>query len=78
MVGLARLTRTTSLWDSFRSQIPFLTIVDPAAVEEVIRSLIDTYAHLGWLPDCRMTLSKGYTQASIFAFQAYPGTYIIG
>lgn len=54
-----------SLWDSFRSQIPFLTIIDPAAVEEMIRSLIDTYSHLGWLPDCRMQLNKGYTQASL-------------
>ncbi|KUI63567.1 hypothetical protein VM1G_10303 [Cytospora mali] len=53
------------LWDSFRSQIPFLTLIDPAAVEEMIRSMIDTYVHLGWLPDCRMTLSKGYTQASL-------------
>ncbi|KAI1339819.1 family 92 glycosyl hydrolase [Xylariaceae sp. FL0016] len=50
------------LWDSFRSQIPFLTILDPAGVSEMIRSLIDTYRHLGWLPDCRMTFSKGYTQ----------------
>lgn len=51
-----------SLWDSFRSQIPFLTLIDPTAVEEMIRSLIDTYSHLGWLPDCRMSLNKGYTQ----------------
>lgn len=56
-----------SLWDSFRSQIPFLTIVDPEAVEDMIRSLIDTYVHLGWLPDCRMSLSKGYTQVSSYA-----------
>lgn len=28
----------------------------------MIRSLIDTYANLGWLPDCRMSLNKGYTQ----------------
>ncbi|KAI1412043.1 glycoside hydrolase family 92 protein [Hypoxylon sp. FL1857] len=50
------------LWDSFRSQIPFLTITDPDAVAEMIRSLIDTYRYEGWLPDCRMTFSKGYTQ----------------
>lgn len=55
----------TSLWDSFRSQIPFLTLVDPSSVEEMIRSLIDTYSHLGWLPDCRMSLNKGYTQVRI-------------
>lgn len=56
-----------SLWDSFRSQIPFLTLVDPASVEEMIRSLIDTYVHLGWLPDCRMSLNKGYTQVRKFS-----------
>ena len=28
----------------------------------MIRSLIDTYRHVGWLPDCRMTFNKGYTQ----------------
>jgi hypothetical protein len=28
----------------------------------MVRSLIDTYRHLGWLPDCRMSLNKGYTQ----------------
>ncbi|KAI1159482.1 family 92 glycosyl hydrolase [Nemania serpens] len=50
------------LWDSFRSQIPFLTILDPSSVEQMIRSLIDTYRHEGWLPDCHMSLSKGYTQ----------------
>lgn len=53
-----------SLWDSFRSQIPFLTILDPNAVTQMIRSLIDTYVHEGWLPDCRMSLCKGYTQVS--------------
>lgn len=28
----------------------------------MIRSLLDTYEHLGWLPDCRMSLCKGFTQ----------------
>lgn len=42
--------------------MPFLTILDPAAVAQMIRSLIDTYVHEGWLPDCRMSLCKGYTQ----------------
>lgn len=59
---LTKVTCLYSIWDLFRSQLPFLTITDPTAVEEMIRSLIDTYRHVGWLPDCRMTLSKGYTQ----------------
>ncbi|KAI0148664.1 family 92 glycosyl hydrolase [Xylariaceae sp. FL1272] len=50
------------LWDSFRSQIPFLSILDPLSVEQMIRGLIDIYRHEGWLPDCHMSFSKGYTQ----------------
>ena len=28
----------------------------------MLQSLLDTYKHLGWLPDCRMSLCKGFTQ----------------
>jgi putative alpha-1,2-mannosidase len=48
-----------SIWDLFRSQLPFLTLVDPFSVTKMIRSLIDTQQHLGWLPECRMSLCKG-------------------
>lgn len=54
-----------SIWDTFRSQLPLLTILDPVALTEMIRSLIDTYRHVGWLPDCRMSLNKGYTQVGL-------------
>ncbi|KAL1643667.1 hypothetical protein SLS58_004682 [Diplodia intermedia] len=50
------------LWDQFRSQLPMLTILDPAAYSDMVRSLIYTYQNEGWLPDCRMSLSKGWTQ----------------
>lgn len=50
------------IWDSFRSDFPFLTLVDPSALTQMIQSLLDTYKHLGWLPDCRMQFCKGYTQ----------------
>ncbi len=39
------------IWDLWRSQLPFLTLIDPHAVSQMVRSLIDTYKHLGWLPD---------------------------
>ncbi|KAL4905945.1 hypothetical protein BDW74DRAFT_167579 [Aspergillus multicolor] len=66
------------LWDSFRSQIPFLTIVDPPAVTRMIRSLIDTQRHLGWLPDCRMSLCKGYTQGGSNADVVLADAYVKG
>ncbi|OAX83493.1 hypothetical protein ACJ72_02145 [Emergomyces africanus] len=50
------------IWDSFRTIHPFLTIVDPHAQVDMVRSLIDIYRHEGWLPDCRMSLCKGFTQ----------------
>ncbi|KAG2412530.1 hypothetical protein HFD88_010087 [Aspergillus terreus] len=50
------------IWDSFRAQHPLLTIIDPTAQSRMVRSLLDTYKHEGWLPDCRMSLCKGWTQ----------------
>ncbi|KAJ5717393.1 hypothetical protein N7488_003039 [Penicillium malachiteum] len=50
------------LWDAFRAQHPFLTILDPEAQSRMVRSLLDTFKHEGWLPDCRMSLCKGWTQ----------------
>ncbi|KAI1811565.1 glycoside hydrolase family 92 protein [Poronia punctata] len=50
------------MWDSFRSVHPFITLVDPHSQTLMIRSLIDIYRHEGFLPDCRMSLCKGFTQ----------------
>jgi predicted alpha-1,2-mannosidase len=66
------------LWDSFRSQLPFLTIIDPASLTQMVRSLIDTYEHEGWLPDCRMSLCKGYTQGGSNADVVLADAYIKG
>ncbi|RAK78257.1 glycoside hydrolase family 92 protein, partial [Aspergillus fijiensis CBS 313.89] len=64
------------LWDSFRSQLPFLTIFDPASLSRMVRSLIDTQRHLGWLPDCRMSLCKGYTQGGSNADVVLADAYV--
>lgn len=64
------------LWDSFRSQLPFLTILDPLSVSQMVRSLVDTQKHLGWLPDCRMSLSKGYTQGGSNADNILVDAYV--
>ncbi|KAJ4399999.1 hypothetical protein N0V85_005873 [Neurospora sp. IMI 360204] len=66
------------IWDLFRSQLPFLTITDPTTVTQMIRSLIDTYRHVGWLPDCRMSLNKGYTQGGSNADVVLADAYIKG
>ncbi|EFY97853.1 glycoside hydrolase family 92 protein [Metarhizium robertsii] len=66
------------IWDLFRSQFPFLTIVDPEAVAQMIRSLISTYEHDGWLPDCRMSFSRGYTQGGSNADNVLADVFIKG
>jgi predicted alpha-1,2-mannosidase len=66
------------LWDSFRSQLPFLTILDPFALTQMVKSLISTYEHEGWLPDCRMSLCKGYTQGGSNADVVLTDAYIKG
>ncbi|KAL3419273.1 glycosyl hydrolase family 92 [Phlyctema vagabunda] len=66
------------IWDLFRSQMPFLTILDPSTVAKMIRSLVDTYVHEGWLPDCRMSLCKGYTQGGSNADNVLADAYLKG
>ena len=66
------------IWDLFRSQLPFLTIVDPSAVAQMIRSLIDTYRHVGWLPECRMSFCKGLTQGGSNADNVLADAYLKG
>ncbi|KAK5121455.1 hypothetical protein LTR85_005288 [Meristemomyces frigidus] len=50
------------IWDLFRSQLPFLTILDTYSVVDMIKGLLTIYDYQGWLPDCHMSLCKGYTQ----------------
>ncbi|TWU75094.1 hypothetical protein ED733_006919 [Metarhizium rileyi] len=50
------------IWDSFRAQHPLLTILDPIAQTQMVQSLLDMYKHEGWLPDCHMSMCKGWTQ----------------
>ncbi|KAJ5575286.1 hypothetical protein N7450_009185 [Penicillium hetheringtonii] len=64
------------LWDAFRAQHPFLTIIDPEAQSRMVRSLIDTYKHEGWLPDCRMSLCKGWTQGGSNADVVLADAYV--
>jgi putative alpha-1,2-mannosidase len=50
------------IWDSYRSVHQLLTLMDPYSQTLMVRSLIDIYRHEGYLPDCRMSLCKGFTQ----------------
>ncbi|EMC97554.1 glycoside hydrolase family 92 protein [Baudoinia panamericana UAMH 10762] len=64
------------IWDSFRSIHSLITIVDPISQVRMMRSLIDIYRHEGWLPDCRMSLCKGFTQGGSNADVLLADTYL--
>jgi predicted alpha-1,2-mannosidase len=64
------------IWDSFRTAFPYLAITQPGVLSQLVRSLLDTYTHIGWLPDCRMQLSKGYTQGGSNADVVIADAYV--
>ena len=63
-------------WDSFRTTFPFLTIFDPKAMSQLIQSYLNIYKVIGWLPDCRMQLCKGYTQGGSNADNVIADAYV--
>lgn len=64
------------IWDMWRVQLPFLTILDPKMVSNMVRSLLDTYKHRGWLPDCMMSTCKGWTQGGSDADNVLVDAYV--
>ena len=51
-----------AIWDTFRTHFPLLTLIQPERQRDMVRSLIDTYVHTGWMPDSRIAGANGMTQ----------------
>ena len=51
-----------AIWDTFRTVHPLLTLIQPDRQRDMLRSLIDTYRHTGWLPDARVAGANGMVQ----------------
>ncbi|TPX18842.1 uncharacterized protein E0L32_011457 [Thyridium curvatum] len=64
------------IWDSFRTQHPLLTIIDPEAQTQLVNSLLDIYKYEGWLPDCHMSMCKGWTQGGSNADVVLVDSYV--
>ncbi|KAH4115756.1 hypothetical protein HBI56_169420 [Parastagonospora nodorum] len=64
------------IWDMWRVQLPFLTVLDPAVMSKMATSLLDTYKHRGWLPDCMMSTCKGWTQGGSNADNVLVDAYV--
>ncbi|KAJ7150852.1 glycosyl hydrolase family 92-domain-containing protein [Mycena crocata] len=66
------------IWDTFRVIHPLYAITAPTAQAEIIRAVIDIYRNTGWLPDCRMSTNKGFTQGGSNADSLLSDSYVKG
>jgi predicted alpha-1,2-mannosidase len=51
-----------AIWDTFRSLHPLLTLIQKDRQIEMIKSLVDTYEHTGWMPECWTSGTHGFMQ----------------
>ncbi|CAG8628611.1 13076_t:CDS:10, partial [Racocetra persica] len=51
-----------TLWDTFRTTNPLFTLFQPERAVDIVRSLIDIYEHVGYMPDGRSGMYNGITQ----------------
>ena len=54
-----------TLWDTFRTVNPLLTLIQPTRAAHMVRSLIDTQQNAGWLPDGRIAGNNGPNQRGV-------------
>lgn len=65
-----------TLWDTFRTTNPLLTLIAPERERDIVRSLIDTWRHDGWLPDGRSGNFTGNTQGGSNAEMVLGDAYV--
>lgn len=51
-----------AIWDTFRTHLPLLILIQPERHRDMVRSLVDTSVHTGWMPDSRIAGANGMTQ----------------
>ncbi|KAL4894735.1 glycosyl hydrolase family 92-domain-containing protein [Aspergillus ambiguus] len=67
-----------TFWDLFRCSTALMHILQPAAYEELLRSLIDTWRFEGYLPDARSSNYNGRTQGGSNADNILADAYVKG
>ncbi|MEI6196589.1 MAG: GH92 family glycosyl hydrolase [Verrucomicrobiota bacterium] len=67
-----------TIWDTFRSLNPLLTLVAPDKQRDMLRCLLDIYDHKGWLPDAWITGNYGPIQGGNNASVLFTDAYVKG
>lgn len=51
-----------AIWDTYRTSMPLLTLIDPERQRDMLNSLLNIYKHDGYMPDARSGNWNGRTQ----------------
>ncbi len=51
-----------AIWDTYRTSMPLLTLIDEAKQRDMVNSLLNIYKHEGYMPDARSGNWNGRTQ----------------
>lgn len=51
-----------ALWDTYRTSLPMITLLDPDRERDIVNALLTVYRHDGYMPDARSGNSNGRTQ----------------
>lgn len=67
-----------SLWDTYRTLHPFLTLVYPEVQSEIIKTMIDMYKESGYLPKWELTGAETYMMVGDASAPVIADSYIKG
>lgn len=76
-VGRDRYT-VFSLWDTYRTLHPFLTLVYPERQAAIIQTMIDMYKESGWLPKWELAANETYMMVGDPAVPVIADSYVKG
>ena len=67
-----------ALWDTYRTSLPLITILDPDRERDIVNALLTIYRHDGYLPDARSGNSNGRTQGGSNAEIVFADAFVKG
>lgn len=67
-----------AIWDTYRTSMPLITLIDPERQAEIVRSLVNIGKRDGYMPDARSGNSNGRTQGGSNADIVIADAYVKG
>ncbi|GJM62557.1 GH92 family glycosyl hydrolase [Persicobacter diffluens] len=67
-----------SLWDTYRSLHPLMSLLYPGQQSEMVKTMLDIYQESGWLPKWELNSTETYTMVGDPAVAVIADTYLRG